>query len=153
MPRGIDPHRLAHVHGTAVPPDANEAGSETIAMAHVVGLLTDDGWGVADRHTEKDIGFDLHATRGRNQRCVEVKGVWGSAASEGIRLTGQEIAKAGLLADDYWLYVVDGCKDGRGDLFYAWQNPAAIFAGAAQDVAVVRIPGSALSKARDAVSA
>jgi hypothetical protein len=68
-------------------------------------------------------------------------------------MTGQEIAKAGLLADDYWLYVVDGCSDGRGSLFYAWRNPAAVFADAAQDVAAVRIPGSALSAAKEAVSA
>ncbi|MGA2805141.1 MAG: helicase-related protein [Acidimicrobiales bacterium] len=143
----------AHVRGTGIPPDPMEADSETIAMVHVVDLLTEDDWGVADRHTEKDLGFDLHATRGRDQRCVEVKGVWGSAASEGIRLTGQEIAKAGLLADDYWLYVVDNCNDGRGSLFHAWRNPAAVFADAAQDVAVVRIPGSALSAAKEAVKA
>jgi superfamily II DNA or RNA helicase len=142
----------AHVKGTGLPPDPTETDSETIAMAHVVELLAQDGWGVADRHTEKDLGFDLHARRGGEQRCVEVKGVWGSASSQGIRLTGQEVAKAGLLADDYWLYVVDKCSDGRGSLFYAWRNPAVVFANATQDVAVVRIPGSALSAAKEAVS-
>jgi len=143
----------AHVRGTGVPLDPKEEDSETIAMAHVVRLLSEEGWGVADRHTEKDLGFDLHATRGREQRCVEVKGVWDSASSTGIRMTGQEVAKAGLLGDDYWLYVVDKCNDGGGTLFHAWRNPAIVFADAAQDVAVVRIPGSALSAAREVVSA
>src|SRR5487761_1182716 len=142
----------AHVKGTGIPPDPKETDSETVAMVHVVEVLTKDGWGVADRHSEKDLGFDLQARRGADQRCVEVKGVWGSASSEGIRMTGQEVAKAGLLADDYWLYVVDGCSDGHGSLFHAWRNPAAVFADAAQDVAVVRIPGSALSAAKEAVS-
>ncbi len=143
----------AHVRGTGIPLDPKEEDSETIAMAHVVHLLSEDGWGVADRHTEKDLGFDLHATRGRDQRCVEVKGIWDSASSAGIRMTGQEVAKAGLLGDDYWLYVVDQCNDGGGTLFHAWRNPAIVFADAAQDVAVVRIPGSALSAAREVVSA
>ena len=138
----------AHVRGTGIPPDPKEKDSETIAMAHVVRLLTEDHWGVADRHAEKDLGFDLHATRGGEQRCVEVKGVWNSASSDGIRMTGQEIARAGLLGDDYWLYVVDECNDGNGSLFHAWRNPAAVFADATQDVAVIRIPGSALSEAR-----
>jgi superfamily II DNA or RNA helicase len=143
----------AHVRGTGIPPDPKEGDSETIAMVHVANLLRDEGWGVADRHTEKGLGFDMYATRGSNQRCVEVKGVWGSASSDGISMTGQEVAKAGLLGDDYWLYVVDGCSDGSGSLFYAWRNPAAVFADAAQDVATVRIKGSALSAAREAVSA
>ncbi|HZQ77190.1 MAG TPA: helicase-related protein [Acidimicrobiia bacterium] len=143
----------AHVRGTGVPLDPKEQDSETIAMAHVVQFLSDDGWGVADRHTEKDLGFDLHATRGREQRCVEVKGVWDSASSTGIRMTGQEIAKAGLLGNDYWLYVVDQCNDGNGTLFHAWRHPAVVFADAAQDVAIVRIPGSALSAAREVVPA
>jgi superfamily II DNA or RNA helicase len=142
----------AHVCGTGLPIDPKEEDSEAIAMAHVVGLLSKDGWGVADRHTEKDLGFDIHATRGREQRCVEVKGVWDSASSSGVRMTGQEIAKAGLLADDYWLYVIDKCKNGAGMLFHAWRNPAVVFADAAQDVAVVRIPGSALSAAREVIS-
>jgi superfamily II DNA or RNA helicase len=142
----------AHVVGTGMPPDPKEADSETVAMAHVVRLLGEDHWGVADRHSEKDLGFDLHATRGKEQRCIEVKGVWGSASSEGIRMTGQEVAKAGLLGDDFWLYVVDQCHDGKGTLFHAWRNPAIVFGGVAKDVALVRIPGSALAAAKEAMS-
>jgi hypothetical protein len=136
-----------------MPAAPEEADSEAIAMAHVVRLLTDDQWGVADRHTEKDLGFDLHARRGREQRCVEVKGVWQSASSHGIRMTGQEVAKAGLLGQDFWLYVVDQCHDGSGTLFHAWRDPAAVFADATHDVAIVRIPGSALAAARGDKSA
>ena len=122
-------------------------------MVHVKNLLEADGWGVADRHLEKDLGFDLHATRGGKQRCIEVKGVWHSASSAGIRMTGQEVARAGLLGDDYWLYVVDQCHDSVGTLFHHWQNPASVFADATKDVAVVSIPGSALAAAREAVLA
>jgi superfamily II DNA or RNA helicase len=143
----------AHVRGTGFPPDPKEGDSETIAMIHVKKLLEADGWGVADRHLEKDLGFDLHATRGGKQRCVEVKGVWNAASSTGIRMTGQEVARAGLLGDDYWLYVVDQCNDSLGTLFHYWRNPALVFADATKDVAVVSIPGSALTAARQAVSA
>jgi superfamily II DNA or RNA helicase len=142
----------AYVRGTAVPPDPKESDSETIAMVHVRKLLESEGWGVADRHFEKDLGFDLHATKAGKQRCIEVKGIWGSASSVGVRMTGQEVARAGLLADDYWLYVVEQCQDSVGTLFHSWQNPASVFADATKDVAIVRIPGSALSAAREMVA-
>ena len=116
-------------------------------MAFVRDLLNMDGWGVTDVHTAGE-GFDLLARRGHEQRCVEVKGVWDSASSRGITLTGNEIVKAGLLANDYWLYVVDECRQG-GKLFAAYQNPAAVFADATKDVTVVRIKGSALAAARE----
>jgi superfamily II DNA or RNA helicase len=143
----------AHVQGTGLPPDPKEGDSETIAMIHVKKVLELEGWGVADRHFEKDLGFDLHATRGGKQRCIEVKGVWGSASSAGVRMTGQEVARAGILGDDYWLYVVDQCHDSIGTLFHHWQDPASVFADATKDVAVVQIPGSALKAAREAVPA
>ena len=63
-------------------------------------------------------------------------------------MTGEEIAKAGLLGDDYWLYVVEQCHDAKGTLFHAWKNPAAVFADVTRDVAFIQIPGSALSAAR-----
>ncbi|MYE67653.1 MAG: DUF3883 domain-containing protein [Acidimicrobiia bacterium] len=134
------------VVGAGVPAEPTEADSEAVSMAHVAGLLRDDSWGVTDVHTRGE-GFDLLARRGHEQRCVEVKGVWESAASRGVSLTGNEIVKAGLLGDDYWLYVVDECRSG-GRLFGAYRNPAALFADAAKDVPAVRIKGSALAAAR-----
>lgn len=139
----------AKVFGTGVPPDPTEKDSEKIAQAHVVDLLTSQGWKVADVHTEGR-GYDVHARKGRDQRCVEVKGVWKSASSSGVTLTGNEVAKAGLLGDDYWLYVVDQCDSG-GELYSAYRNPALIFANATKDVPVLRIAGSALKAAKDAL--
>lgn len=138
----------AKVKGTGVPPEPTEKDSEKIAQAHVVDLLSSQGWKVADVHTEGR-GYDVHARRGREQRCVEVKGVWESASSKGVTLTGNEVAKAGLLGDDYWLYIVDGCDSG-GSLFAAFQNPASVFADATKDVPVLRIAGSALKAAKEA---
>ncbi|MCY4630091.1 MAG: DUF3883 domain-containing protein, partial [bacterium] len=135
-----------HVTGAGVPPEPTEKDSEALSMAVVRDLLNADGWGVTDVHTAGE-GFDLLARRGHEQRCVEVKGVWDSASSRGIRLSGNEIVKAGLLADEYWLYVVDECRDG-GRLFAAYRNPAAVFADATKDVTVVKINGSDLDAAR-----
>lgn len=136
------------VAGTAAATDPTEANSEHIAMVHVRNLLEAQGWGVADVHS-LNVGYDLEARKGRHYRYVEVKGVWKAASSRGISLTGNEIAKAGLLAGDYWLYVVDQCHDGTGTLFAAWPNPAEVFADATRDVAVLRIPGSELTAAKD----
>ena len=135
-----------HITGAGVPPEPTEKDSEAVSMAFVRDRLNDDGWGVTDVHTAGE-GFDLLARRGHEQRCVEVKGVWDSASSRGIRLSGNEIVKAGLLADEYWLYVVDECRQG-GRLFAAYRNPAAVFADATKDVTVVRINGSDLDAAR-----
>lgn len=137
----------AKVRGTGVPPEPTEKDSEKIAQAHVVELLNAQGWKVADVHTEGR-GYDVHARKGREQRCVEVKGVWKSAASRGVTLTGNELAKAGLLGEEYWLYVVDDCSEG-GALFAAYQDPASVFADATQDVPVLKIPGSALKAAKE----
>ena len=136
----------SRVTGAGVPPEPTEKDSEAISMAHVSKLLKADGWGVADVHTGGH-GFDLLARRGHEQRCVEVKGVWDSASSRGVLVTGNEIVKAGLLGDEYWLYVVDECRDG-GRLYAAYQNPATVFADVTKDVTVVRIKGSALAAAR-----
>jgi superfamily II DNA or RNA helicase len=137
----------ARVIGTGVPPEPTEKDSEKIAQAHVVRMLSDQGWKVADVHTEGR-GYDVHARKGRDQRCVEVKGVWESAASRGITLTGNELAKAGLLGNEYWLYVVDQCRGG-GSLYAAFQNPAIVFADATRDIAVLKIAGSALKAAKE----
>ncbi len=61
-----------------------------------------------------------------------------------IRLTGGEIAKAGLLGTDYWLYVIEQCNDGAGTLFAAYQDPASTFAGLTQDLPIFKIKGSDL---------
>ena len=134
------------VIGAGVPPEPTAKDSETLSMAHVRDLLNAEGWGVTDVHTAGE-GFDLLARRGHEQRCVEVKGVWDSASSQGVSLTGNEIVKAGLLGDEYWLYVVDRCRDG-GKLYAAYPNPAAVFADVTKDVTTVRINGSALAAAR-----
>ena len=135
-----------HITGAGVPLEPTEKDSEALSMAFVRDLLNDDDWGVTDVHTAGE-GFDLLARRGHEQRCIEVKGVWDSASSRGITLTGNEIVKAGLLGNEYWLYVVDECRDG-GSLYAAYQNPAAVFADVTKDVTVVQINGSALAAAR-----
>ncbi len=141
----------ARIRGTGVPQEPTEKDSEMIAQAHVVDLLSSQGWKVADVHTEGR-GYDVHARKGRDQRCVEVKGVWESASSRGVTLTGNELAKAGLLGEDYWLYVVDRC-DGGGTLFAAYQNPASVFADATKDVPVLKIAGLRSKAAKEAISA
>lgn len=141
----------AHVTGAGIPADPTEKDSEQIATRHITDLLTREDWHVSDVHLEGK-GFDLYARRGRSQRCVEAKGVWDSASSRGVDLTGNELAKAGLLGEDYWLYVVDGCNDGYGSLYAAYPNPALLFADAAKDKAILHINGSALKAAKEALS-
>jgi hypothetical protein len=152
VPGGLARVGWAHVSGRGVRPDPTEKDSEQIAMAHVSDVLTGEGWHVADVHLEGK-GFDLYARRGRSQRCVEVKGVWESASARGIDLTGNELAKAGLLGDDYWLYVVDNCNDRSGTLYAAYPNPAEVFADAARDKAILHIKGSDLKAAKKASAA
>jgi superfamily II DNA or RNA helicase len=130
------------------PIEPKQADSEMIAMRAATEFLRSDGWAVADVHTEGR-GYDLHASRGRAQRCVEVKGVWMKASSDGVSLTGDEVLIASQLASEYWLYVFDGCSDGRGTLYAAYQDPVKIFGGLMKDVSVVRVPGSALKAARE----
>lgn len=133
----------ARVSGTGTPEDPTEADSETISMMHVRGLLEGAGWTVNDVSRE-NVGYDLDARKGHLQRLVEVKGVWKSAASTGIRLTGGEISRAGIAGDAYWLYVIDHCHDGHGTLFSYYQDPAATFADLAKDVPILTINGSDL---------
>jgi len=139
----------AHITAAGIPESPTEADSEQIAMEHVAQLLRGDGFKVADVHRERGLGYDLRAARGRELRCVEVKGVWKSAASDGITLTGNELARAGILGDDYWLYVIDECHDGTGTLYARYRNPAVTFADAGRDVAVIHIRGSELAAARE----
>lgn len=134
------------VHPAAGPPTVEEKNSEMIAMRLVEKLLASDGWQVADVHTDNR-GYDLHAVRGRDRRLVEIKGVWRSAASQGIRMTGNEVLIATQHRADYWLYVVDQCDDGNGRLYGAYKDPAVLFANDMSGDAIFRVPGSSLARA------
>lgn len=137
------------VHPAAPPQTAEEKDSENIAMRHVAKLLTDKNWKVSDVHTENR-GYDLLALRGREQRLVEVKGVWSSAASAGVSMTGNEVLIAAQHRGEYWLYVIDRCKeDSQGILFGEFRDPAATFSGEMKSEAVFKVPGSSLKAARD----
>jgi superfamily II DNA or RNA helicase len=141
-------HVLVRAQG--IPAEPTEADSERIATKRVRDLLAADGWAVADVHTEGR-GYDLYATRGQMQRCIEVKGLWGSASSTGVRLTGNEILIATQQRGDYWLYVIDRCGEGQGLVFGVYRDPVSTFAGLIQQQAIFTIPGSALLDARDRV--
>ncbi|MEN8650591.1 helicase-related protein [Streptomyces sp. 21So2-11] len=123
-----------------------EIDAELVSMRHVQQLLQDDGWVVEDVHTEGR-GYDLEARRNSQVRHVEVKGVLGSAASDGIRMTGNEVLIATQHRKEYWLYVVDQCADGRGRFFGAYEDPATLFANDMTGSAVFRVPGSSLKNA------
>jgi hypothetical protein len=124
-----------------------EIDAGLVAMRRVQQLLEDEGWAVADVHTEER-GYDLEARRSSQVRHVEVKGVLGSAASDGIRMTGNEVLIATQHRKDYWLYVIDRCADGNGCLYGAYQDPASLFAAVMTGHAVFRVPGSSLKHAR-----
>jgi superfamily II DNA or RNA helicase len=123
-----------------------EIDAELISMRRVQQLLDDDGWVVTDVHTEGR-GYDLEARRYSQVRHVEVKGTLGSAASGGIRMTGNEVLIATQHRKDYWLYVIDQCVDGQGRFFGAYQDPATLFATDMTGDAIFRVPGSSLKNA------
>jgi len=141
-----EPRRVgwAAVTAAGAPLSSAEADSEAIAMLHVVSVLRAAGWTVSDVHLEP-WGYDLLARKGREQRSIEVKGVWESAGSTGVRMTGHEWLIARQLASDYWLYVVDRCREGTGHLFGEYQDPAARFEDLMKGLTTVAIPGSALT--------
>ena len=124
----------------------DEIDSELVSMRHVRNLLTEDGWVVQDVHTEGR-GYDLEARRNNRIRLIEVKGVLGSAASDGIRMTGEEVLIATQHRGDYWLYVVDQCADGVGQFFGAYEDPATLFSSDMVGTAIFRVPGSSLKTA------
>ena len=64
-------------------------------------------------------GFDLLSRRPGETRNIEVKG---RAAGGEVLLSTNEYAKAAILRDTYWLYVVFGCAGPRPRLF-AIQDP------------------------------
>jgi hypothetical protein len=145
-----EPRQLswAHVTAAAPMPHPTEKDSERISMTHVAQVLRDQGFAVADVHTE-DRGYDIHATRGREQRLVEVKGVWQAASSRGISMTGNEVLIATQHGREYVLYVVDQCQDGRGVLYGVYPDPARTFADMSAGTVIVHVPGSALKAARE----
>ena len=136
----------AKVLGRGKPELPTEKNSEQIAMDHVIGLLGGAGFDVADVSQER-VGYDVRAKRHFRQRLIEVKGIWESASSTGIRLTGDEMIRAGIHGDDYWLYVVDECQNGSGVLRAVVRNPAKVFDGLARDVPILAIKGSDLMNA------
>ena len=137
----------ARVIAAAAPTDPTEADSERISSRVVAEHLRQEGFAVADVHSEGR-GYDVHASRGREQRLVEIKGVWGSASSQGICMTGNEVLIATQHGRDYWLYVVDECKDGTGRMYGAYSDPARTFGELSKTDVIVRVPGSALKGAR-----
>lgn len=124
----------------------SELDAEMVSMRHVQQLLVDDGWTVEDVHTEGR-GYDLEARQQSHVRHIEVKGVLGSAASTGIRMTGNEVLIATQHRSTYWLYVVDECADGTGRFFGAYADPATLFATDMTGDAIFRVPGSSLKNA------
>ena len=115
-------------------------------MRYVQRLLVEDGWVVDDVHTEGR-GYDLEARRHQRIRHVEVKGVLDSAASNGIRMTGNEVLIATQHRGEYWLYVIDQCADGVGRFFGAYADPATLFSTDMTGDAIFRVPGSTLKNA------
>lgn len=147
----VDAPRLAaHLRVTAAgqPATPEEKDSETIAMIYVRDHLKARGWTVDDVSMEFR-GYDLLAVRGNQQRCVEVKGVWRSASSTGIRMTGNEVLIATQQRAAYWLYVIDQCNDSRGRLFGAFGDPLTTFRADIKAEAIFKVPGSSLTAARD----
>lgn len=134
------------VYAAADPATQVELDTEYVAMRFVASMLVDDGWQVEDVHTEYR-GYDLEARRHSQIRHIEVKGVLGSAASDGIRMTGNEVLIATQHRKDYWLYVVDECADGTGRFFGAYEDPATLFASDMRGDAIFRVPGSSLKNA------
>jgi superfamily II DNA or RNA helicase len=123
-----------------------EIDAEMVSMRHVAQLLVSDGWTVDDVHTEGR-GYDLEARRNAQVRHIEVKGVLGSAASTGIRMTGNEVLIATQYRTTYWLYVIDECADGSGRFFGAYQDPATLFSTDMRGDAIFRVSGSSLKNA------
>lgn len=145
---GIHPTVHLKIKAAGIPPDPTEKDSEAIAMGRARDLLSADGWAVGDVHAEGR-GYDLYATRGQAQRCVEVKGVWASASASGVRLTGNEILTATQQRADYWLYVIDQCSNKVGEVFGIYRDPIAAFGGLIKQEAIFKLPGSALKAARE----
>ena len=139
-----EPRLVGHlrVHPAAEPPSQEEKDSEQIAVYLVKQRLGELGFTVEDVQTD-NIGYDLRARKGAEQRLVEVKGVWGSATSDGVRMTGNEVLMATQHRDDYWLYIVDDCADG-GKIAGIYRDPFTTLGSAMIGEADFKVPGSAI---------
>jgi superfamily II DNA or RNA helicase len=145
-----EPRQVTWARVTAAAPlaDPTEKDSERISMDHVAEWLRAEGYAVADVHTEGR-GYDLHASHGREQRLVEVKGVWRAASSDGISMTANEVLIATQHGSAYWLYVVDQCNDGKGQMYGTYSDPVRTFQGLSRGDVIIHVPGSALKAARE----
>jgi superfamily II DNA or RNA helicase len=137
----------ARVTAAAPPSEPTETDSERISSDLVADHLRAQGFAVSDVHTEGR-GYDIHASRGREQRLVEIKGVWNAASSNGITMTANEVLIATQHGKDYWLHVVDHCHDGTGTLYGAYPDPVRTFGDLSTGQVIVHVPGSALKAAR-----
>lgn len=138
----------ARVTAAAPPTEPTETDSERISTDLVADHLRAQGFAVSDVHTEGR-GYDMHASRGREQRLVEIKGVWNAASSNGITMTANEVLIATQHGKDYWLHVVDHCHDGIGTLYGAYPDPVRTFGDLSTGQVIVHVPGSALKAARN----
>jgi superfamily II DNA or RNA helicase len=129
------------VHGAAIPPTVEETNSERIAVHIVKTRLASLGYTVDDVQTH-GVGYDLRARKGPEQRLVEVKGVWGSATSAGVRMTGNEVLMATQHRSDYWLYVIDDCANG-GTILGAYRDPITTLGADLAGEAIIKLPGRA----------
>lgn len=134
-----------------MPETEAQRSSEWVAMRHVQKHLENEGWTVDDVHTEGR-GYDLDARRHSQIRHIEVKGVVGDAASDGIRMTGNEVLIATQHRKAYWLYVIDRCANGTGRLFGAYEDPATLFSSDMTGDAIFRVPGSSLKNAPGSIA-
>jgi len=142
------PELIGHlqVYGASLPPTVEEKNSESIAIHRVLALLGSQGWSVDDVQTQGR-GFDLLARKGSKQRMVEVKGIWRTASTTGVDLTGKEVLIATQHTDDYWLYVIDHCENGTGRIYGIFQDPMSLFRTDISGAVTVTIPGSSLKDA------
>ncbi|GAA2406036.1 hypothetical protein GCM10010191_12530 [Actinomadura vinacea] len=129
-----------------ITPERRQA--DTIAVDHVNSLLERDGWQVEDVRDEER-GFDLRIVRDERQHLVTALGTWHSADAEGLVMSGDEMLLAAQHRDDYLLYVVESCHDGRGSLYGLFSDPVAVFADVIRGEAMTRIPGRTLRSARE----
>ena len=137
------------VRAEGTPPEPTEKDSERISMRPRSSRTGPrEGFAVADVHT-RDAATTCYASRGQLQRCVEVKGVWGHAASQGIDLTGNEILIATQHRSDYWLYVVDQCQTETGNVYGVYRDPVATFDDLSSREVIFSYPASALKAARE----
>lgn len=120
-----------------------DSSSEALSMLQCARLLESEGFHVEDVHQE-GCGYDLRALRGREQRCVEVKGLQGDI-SPGIMLEPSEWLMAQQIRDEYWIYVYIRCSS-NPTLFGAYRNPVAIFGNKNKMVQRFHIPASTLRK-------